>query len=99
MLLRRQRCALPFGLSGSLNKLNRSDLGAFGQCQRVLDIHTEVLESGFNLGVTENSSNCSGLSVFRCTTMARVRIYEPATRVPILIFTRSHSCSLLSIAR
>ena len=44
-------------------------------------------------------SNCTGRPVFCWTTMARVRISWPVTRVPILIFTRSQPRSLLSIAR
>jgi len=44
-------------------------------------------------------SNWTGRPVFCCTTLDLVRIVGPATRVPILILTRSHPRSLLSIAR
>jgi hypothetical protein len=48
---------------------------------------------------SEVISNCTGRPVFCWMTMDRARTAGPATSVPILIFTKSHPRSFLSIAR
>jgi hypothetical protein len=44
-------------------------------------------------------SNCTGLPVFCWMTVERFRMLPPLTTSPILIFTRSHPRSLLSMAQ